>query len=143
MLSRARDEAELSDFAYAGSVTPREAWELFSSGKAIIVDVRTAEERSLVGRVPCTPHVPWASGLSMQSNPHFLRELQRVAAKYAVVLFLCRSGKRSAAAAEAAADAGYRNAFNIREGFEGDLDASGQRGTGGGWRHHGLPWVQD
>ncbi|HET9699946.1 MAG TPA: rhodanese-like domain-containing protein [Burkholderiales bacterium] len=143
ILSSARDNAELSDLAYGGSVTPPQAWELFSAGKAVIVDVRTAEERSFVGRVPGTLHVPWVTGVSMEPNPRFVHELHRAVTKYTPVLFLCRSGKRSAAAAEAAAEAGYRNAFNIREGFEGDLDAAGRRGTKGGWRHHGLPWVQD
>ena len=29
------------------------------------------------------------------------------------------------------------------EGFEGDKDDQGHRGQVGGWRFHGLPWVQD
>jgi len=49
---------------------------------------------------------------------------------------------RSDAAAKALTAAGFRNAFNILEGFEGDLDADGQRGHLGGWRKHGLPWTQ-
>jgi rhodanese-related sulfurtransferase len=40
-----------------------------------------------------------------------------VAPKHAVVLLLCRSGKRSAAAAEAATVAGFANVFNVLEGF--------------------------
>ena len=60
-----------------------------------------------------------------------------------VGIFLCRRGKRSAAAASAAAKAGWTGVFNIREGFEGDLDARQQRGSLGGWRYRGHPWVQD
>jgi rhodanese-related sulfurtransferase len=60
-----------------------------------------------------------------------------------VALLLCRSGKRSVLAAEAAAKAGFTNVFNVLEGFEGDLDAHQQRGKADGWRFHGLPWVQD
>jgi rhodanese-related sulfurtransferase len=60
-----------------------------------------------------------------------------------VVLLLCRSGNRSALAAEAATKAGLSRVFNVREGFEGDLDAQQQRGRQNGWRFHGLPWVQD
>ena len=75
-----------------------------------------------------------------------MRELEaKVAAaggKDAVVLLLCRSGKRSAAAAEAAAKAGFRNVFNVLEGFEGDLDSQQRRGAFNGWRHAGLPWYQ-
>ena len=64
------------------------------------------------------------------------------AGKDDVVLLLCRSGKRSAAAAEVAAKAGFRNVFNILEGFEGNKDANGQRNRTGGWRACGLPWSQ-
>jgi rhodanese-related sulfurtransferase len=46
-------------------------------------------------------------------------------------------------AAEAATKAGFANAFNILEGFEGDLDEQQQRGGHNGWRFHGLPWTQD
>ncbi|MEM7686023.1 MAG: rhodanese-like domain-containing protein, partial [Pseudomonadota bacterium] len=31
---------------------------------------------------------------------------------------------------------------NVAEGFEGDLDADGHRGTINGWKAHGLPWRQ-
>jgi rhodanese-related sulfurtransferase len=59
------------------------------------------------------------------------------------VLLLCRSGKRSVLAAEAAAKAGFTAVFNVLEGFEGELDAAHQRGRADGWRFHRLPWVQD
>jgi len=58
------------------------------------------------------------------------------------LLFLCRSGARSHAAAEAAHDAGHEGAYNVLEGFEGDLDEHKQRGARGGWRKAGLPWIQ-
>jgi rhodanese-related sulfurtransferase len=58
------------------------------------------------------------------------------------VVFLCRSGIRSIAAAERATDLGL-TAFNILEGFEGDPDAQAHRGTLGGWRARGLPWAQN
>ncbi len=63
--------------------------------------------------------------------------------KDAIVLLLCRSGKRSALAAEAAARIGYGSIFNVTEGFEGDLDDQHRRGAVGGWRLRGLKWVQD
>ena len=59
------------------------------------------------------------------------------------VLLLCRSGKRSVLAAEAAAKAGLDNVFNVLEGFEGEIDGAQQRGHADGWRFHSLPWVQD
>jgi rhodanese-related sulfurtransferase len=55
---------------------------------------------------------------------------------------LCRSGHRSDSAARAATAAGYTRAFNVLEGFEGNKDAEGHRGSLGGWRKAGLPWVQ-
>jgi len=58
------------------------------------------------------------------------------------VLFLCRSGARSRAAAMAMTRAGFQNAFNIAGGFEGDLDAKRQRGNEKGWKAEGLPWKQ-
>jgi rhodanese-related sulfurtransferase len=56
---------------------------------------------------------------------------------------MCRSAKRSASAAEVATKAGWVNAFNVLEGFEGELDDHEHRGTVAGWRLRGLPWVQD
>ena len=82
----------------------------------------------------------WPGG---EFNPHFLQELNRQCSTADIVLFLCRSGVRSHWAAEAAAQAGYTQAFNILEGFEGDLNEQGQRGYLGGWRKAGLPWIQD
>jgi len=142
-LIRARAEAAHRGLAYAGGVSPREAWTLFSSGQAQLVDVRTAEERKFVGQVPGTLHVPWAQGTALTRNPRFVRELENKVGKDDVVLLLCRSGKRSVLAAEAATKAGFRKVFNILEGFEGELDAQQQRGHDDGWRFHGLPWTQD
>ena len=85
----------------------------------------------------------WASGTSLTRNPRFVRELEAKTGKEAAIVLLCRSGKRSALAAEAAAKAGFTQVFNVLEGFEGDLDEAGQRGTRNGWRFHRLPWLQD
>jgi rhodanese-related sulfurtransferase len=128
----------------AAGVAPAVAWRLFSTGEALLVDVRTVEERKFVGHVPGTLHVAWASGTSLTRNPRFVRELEaRVGGKDAVVLLLCRSGKRSALAAQAAAKSGFTQVFNVLEGFEGEIDAQGHRGGSDGWRFRGLPWVQD
>ncbi|UCV05629.1 rhodanese-like domain-containing protein [Dechloromonas denitrificans] len=143
ILEKARQRAAEEQLPYAGSVSPQDAWALVSSGEAVLIDVRTAEERKFVGHVPETRHVAWMTGLSLSRNPRFTRELEGKAGKDDVVLLLCRSGKRSAAAAEAAAKAGFKNVFNILEGFEGDLDEQQRRGAFNGWRNAGLPWVQD
>ncbi len=142
-LDDARDAAAAAGLAYAGGVTPTAAWALFSAGDALLVDVRTAEERKFVGHVPDSLHVPWATGTSLTRNPRFVRELEAKTGKDAVILLLCRSGNRSAQAADAAAKAGFTQVFNVLEGFEGDLDARQRRGGQNGWRFQGLPWRQD
>lgn len=143
VLERARAEATAKGLGYAGGVTPTEAWALVKSGQAALVDVRTAEERKFVGQVPDSLHVPWATGTALTRNPRFARELETKVKKGDAVLLLCRSGKRSVLAAEVATKAGFQNVFNVLEGFEGDLDEQQQRGHHNGWRHHGLPWIQD
>jgi len=143
-LADVKSLAEAAGLAYAGGVPPALAWQLFSSGRAFLVDVRTAEERKFVGHVPDSLHVPWATGTALTRNPRFARELEaKLGGKETVALLLCRSGKRSVLAAEAAAKAGLVNVFNVLEGFEGEIDAQQQRGKDDGWRFHGLPWVQD
>ncbi len=143
ILERARATAQAQGTPYAGGVTPKEAWELFSNGAAALVDVRTAEERKFVGHVPETLHVAWATGTALNRNPRFVKELEAKVKKDQPVLLLCRSGKRSALAAQEAAKAGLACVFNVSEGFEGELDAAQQRGHADGWRFHGLPWLQD
>lgn len=131
---------------YAGAVTPQEAFELVRHDPAVkIVDVRTNAERDWVGRVavPAAQHlaVEWATWPGGQPNPAFGAQLESVADKDAVLLFLCRSGVRSRHSARVATELGYANSFDILEGFEGDRDADGHRKTVGGWCKAGLPWV--
>ena len=141
-LQAARDAAREAQAPFAGEVHPRDAWALVHGGEAILVDVRSAEERYFVGYVPGSLHVPWATGTTLTRNPRFVAQLEEALDKNAVLLLLCRSGKRSALAATAATQSGFASAFNVLEGFEGELDTCGKRGRVDGWRFHGLPWVQ-
>ena len=127
--------------AYAGAVTPAEAHALMKAG-AKLVDVRTKPELQYVGSIPGAAAIEWQTYPGGKPNPDFLAQLAAVAPKDQPVMFLCRSGVRSHAAAEAATKAGWKEAYNILEGFEGDKDADGHRNTVGGWRKAGLPWVQ-
>jgi rhodanese-related sulfurtransferase len=136
-------EARAVNLPYAGGIPPAQAWALAQAGDAVLVDVRSAEERKFVGQVPGSLHVPWATGTALIRNPRFARELEARVGRSAPVLLLCRSGKRSALAAEAATRAGFTQAFNVLEGFEGELDESQRRGSINGWRLQGLPWTQD
>ena len=127
---------------YAGDVTPAEAWRLAGSGQAVIVDVRTGEEWYWVGRVPGAEHIEWAIGRQQTRNENFLTDLAARVPRDRQVLFLCRSGVRSQAAAKAATSVGYASAWNIVGGFEGPIDDQRQRGKLSGWRAAGLPWEQ-
>lgn len=127
---------------YHGDVTPAEAWSLHRAGAATLVDVRTEAEWAFVGRVDGVPLVEWRAFGAQVPNPRFVELLRAHAPADLPVMFLCRSGVRSHGAAQLATQAGYTRAINILEGFEGDLDANGHRGTVGGWRKASLPWVQ-
>ena len=143
VLERALEQAREGGLTFAGTIPPADAWLLVQSRRAVLIDVRSGEERKFVGYVPESIHVPWATGTALTRNPRFLRELEAKVGKNDVLLFLCRSGKRSATAAEAATKVGFTAVFNVSEGFEGDLDDDHRRGKLGGWRLHGLKWVQD
>lgn len=135
--------------SYAGDLTPAQAWSaLQENPKAVLVDCRTDAEWAFVG-VPDVSGlgkrlilIEWVSYPSSSANPHFVEQLREAGINDDdQVLFLCRSGQRSIGAAEAATAAGFGEAYNILDGFEGSLDAHGHRG-GVGWRAEGLPWRQ-
>jgi rhodanese-related sulfurtransferase len=136
--------------SYAGDLAPDEAFRLLEAQPdAILVDVRTKAEWSYVG-VPDLSALgrpvvlaEWVTFPDGARNPQFLDEVDAAApSRTAPVIFLCRSGVRSVAAAEAATAAGFTAAYNVTEGFEGPSDDSGHRGTAAGWKVRGLPWKQ-
>ncbi len=134
--------------SYAGDITPQESWKLLAENpESVLVDVRTAAEWNWVG-------VPDLSSLGRQvvfiewntaggRNQNFVADLiaAGVTPGERPVIFLCRSGNRSIPAAQAATAAGIAPAYNMLEGFEGQLDEHGHRGAAG-WRAEGLPWKQ-
>jgi rhodanese-related sulfurtransferase len=144
ILERARQRALQLNLPYAGAVTPGEAAALIQANpSSSLVDVRTRAEWEWVGRVPGTVLIEWNTWPGGARNRDFERDLlDRVPEKSAPVLFMCRSGGRSHHAAAAAAQLGYALAFNVLEGFEGDKDPEGHRGTRNGWKVAGLPWIQ-
>jgi rhodanese-related sulfurtransferase len=138
---RAAERARQLGLAYAGALLPAEAHALMQAG-ARLVDVRTQPELQYVGRVPGSVAVQWQTYPGNRPNPEFLAELEDAVSKDEPVMFLCRSGARSHSAAETATRHGWRECYNVLEGFEGDKDAEQHRNTVGGWRKAGLPWVQ-
>ena len=139
----ARARAEENNLPYIGALVPSEAYALLQQAPgAKLVDVRTRAEWDYVGRVPGAVQIEWQHYPTGQPNADFLADLQAQVDREALVMFICRSGARSHAAATAAAAAGYTQAFNVLEGFEGDRDQNQHRNSVGGWRVAGLPWVQ-
>jgi rhodanese-related sulfurtransferase len=140
--------------AYAGDVSPAEAWStLESDPAAALVDVRTVAEWSFVGVPDLGPLAKqpvfqeWQSYPSMQVDPGFADRVAEAleaagAGPETPVFFLCRSGARSQAAAAALTARGFARCFNVAGGFEGPLDASRHRGGASGWKAEGLPWMQ-
>ena len=120
---------------YAGDVTPRDAWDqLTIDPQTVLVDVRTVEEWLEVG-VPDSPSddkpvrfVEWATHDG--PNPRFLAHLEAAGvAKDATVLFLCRSGGRSAQAVAILEKQGFTKVANLAGGMLA-------------WRQHALPVVE-
>ena len=140
--------------SYAGDVTAVEAWNrLRQQPAAQLVDVRTAAEWNFVGVPDVSPlsratlFCEWQRFPDGARNPDFVSELTAALdragyTKGTPLFFLCRSGARSRAAAMLMTEAGYGPCFNVRDGFEGALDAERHRGSNAGWKAEGLPWVQ-
>ncbi|WP_024367059.1 rhodanese-like domain-containing protein [Arthrobacter sp. TB 26] len=132
--------------SYAGDLSPQEAWAKLEDG-AILVDVRTEGEWAHIG-IPDTAaagerrndplFIQWnlAGGIP---NSQFVEQLKQRApgGGGTELVFLCRSGARSVAAAIAATEAGFTS-YNVLEGFEGEPDRQGER-TVNGWKNRGLP----
>lgn len=132
------------------NVPPSQAWEALRSDKtAQLVDVRTDAEWNFVG-VPDlnatgkqTVLIPWQVYPTMQRNGGFADDLKQAGMTADNHLyFICRSGARSMAAAEAAQAAGFPHVYNVADGFEGPPDVQGHRGTTSGWKADKLPWRQ-
>ena len=136
--------------SFAGDIPVEEAWAVLrDESDATLIDVRTDAEWSYVGVPDLTGLgkqpllVSWQRFPDMAINAEFIEMLHRAGLSLdAANLFICRSGVRSRAAALAMAAEGFSRCYNVAEGFEGDKDASQHRGTTGGWKAAGLPWIQ-
>jgi rhodanese-related sulfurtransferase len=129
--------------------------------KALFLDVRTPAEVMFLGMpAQADANVPymrepefavWDSAkatFKLEPNPDFISEVRRrLAAKGLkptdTIVLICRSGDRSAAAANLLTEAGLKNVYSVVDGYEGDLAAegpkAGQRAVNG-WKNAGLPW---
>lgn len=143
ILRLAQQRARDLTLTYEGALTPLETWEVLQHAPgARLIDIRSRAELDWVGRIPNSIEIEWQTYPGKQLNPHFLTELKHAVDREALLLFICRSGSRSNAAAKAATDGGFVDCYNVLEGFEGDKDANNRRNSIGGWRKAGLPWSQ-
>jgi rhodanese-related sulfurtransferase len=145
ILSSAQERARTTQLPYEGTLTPSEALEVLQLAPGSrLIDVRSRAELDLVGKIPGAVEIEWMTYPGWHPNPHFLTQLKQQVDAEALTLFICRNGQRSHKAAEAATLNGYRDCYNVLEGFEGDLDRqTNQRGKLGGWKTHRLPWIQN
>ena len=139
-------------------VTAKEAYEMWlaDKNKIKILDVRTPEEFIFVGHAPMAHNIPFHlfnykmavrnKGPLMIANPNFIAEVGRKFKTSDTIVVICRSGNRSAAAVNAMASAGFKIAYSVTDGFEGDRvkdPASSFYGKRlkNGWRNSGVPWT--
>ena len=139
-------------------VNSKDAYAMWKASpeKVFIIDTRTPQEYVYIGHAPMAYNIP--SKLNTMeydakkktyktvANENFLAEVQKRFKKNDTVLLMCRSGNRTAKAANLLADAGYKKVYNIYDGFEGDKVKSdlsyfkGQRMVNG-WKNSGNPWT--
>jgi rhodanese-related sulfurtransferase len=138
------------------NVTPSDAYALATSSPDFyIVDVRTLAEwqwvghpgknkagegAALEGKVVNISSMIEKKGVLID-NKRFLKDVEDLFEDKcdAVLILMCRSGGRSAAAAALLEAKGY-NVLNMTTGFEGGTDANGYR-TRNGWKVDGLPYT--
>ncbi|MBM4284085.1 MAG: sulfurtransferase [Deltaproteobacteria bacterium] len=140
--------------------TAREAYDMWQKDKdkIKILDCRTPEEYAFVGHAPMAVNIPsqfmtyrWnpeKKDYVMKDNAKFVEQVKKVFKPTDTVLIMCRSGHRSAASVERLAKAGFKNLYNIHDGFEGDKvrdknDPNYGKRMKNGWRYTGLPWTYD
>lgn len=145
-------------------ITPTAAYDWVNSPDAnvVILDVRTREEWGFVGHpapndadgdTPGTGLAGKVHNVSLKvedkgllvDNKWFLDDVKKLFADNpnVTIITMCRSGKRSVAAAKVLEAAGF-NVFNMVGGFEGGRDTLGYRGkANSGWKNSGLPYLAD
>ena len=140
-------------------VTAKEAYEKWKAEpeKVKIIDVRTPEEFLFVG----VPTMAWKIPVAAQSYEwdaekkqfpmkplmDFAARVQTVAKPGETIMVMCRSGGRSAIAANFLAKAGFKNVYNIIDGMEGDVNGDSEsvaqaQPLKDGWKNSGCPWTK-
>lgn len=143
-------------------LTAAESGEMLKDPDVILIDVRSRAEVAFLGIPKRTNvNIPYMTmpmvaeydsedqGYLLEINPDFPMVFQKfISAKElsadSKFILMCRSGTRSARAADLLYDMGYKNVYTIIDGFEGDKVAEGplkgQR-MKNGWKNAGLEWT--
>jgi len=119
---------------------PPQAYEMLSTSDAIYLDVRTEAEfaRGYPAGAINIPVIFIHGPGQMAPNNDFLAVAESVLSKDQVLVVGCMAGGRSQRACEILEAAGYQNLINVRGGFGGARDASGQLVVPG-WLDANLP----
>ncbi len=135
-------------------VDAKGAYKMVTEKKAVLIDVRTPEEFQVIGNTGLAPNIPyklftrkWSdkkSKFNKALNPRFVDAVKAKFKPDQTLLIICRSGSRSAAGANDLAKAGYKQVYNVVDGFEGgklkDGPNKGWR-LKDGWKNAKLPWT--
>lgn len=142
-------------------LTATEAAEMLVRKDVVFIDVRSRPELYLVGlpkrvdvNIPLmvVPEAhrfePGKGRYRMRMNPDFVYVFETYMMEQGhdentQVVLICRSGGRSAKAANILREMGYANVWTVIDGFEGDKAKAGpQKGARvvNGWRNAGLDW---
>jgi rhodanese-related sulfurtransferase len=142
---------------YVTSAEAYSKWEA-SPKKVKVLDVRTPEEYIFIGHASMAYNVPLAmqtynwdpktNEYAMKPVSDFVDQVKKIAKPTDVILVTCRSGGRSAMAVNQLAAAGFKNVYNITDGFEGDMvkDQSSlyyEKRMQNGWKNSNLPWTYE
>lgn len=143
LIEQAKGRINPAQHHFAGIVSAQESYLIWKNyPDAILIDVRTRAELDWVGFIPDAWCLEWQTYPQHARNDRFIETLRSKVALDQLVMFLCRSGGRSALAATAATEQGWTSCYNVAFGFEGDLDEAHHRSQKNGWKHSGLPWQQ-
>ena len=140
--------------------TAQEAYDRWKSNPddIKILDVRTPNEYVYVGHAPMAVNVPLlfmddkfdstANKFGMVKNDNFFQLVDQKFSKIDTIFLMCRSGGRGAKACNVLSEKGYKNVYNIVDGFEGDVlkdENSYLKGKRvlNGWKNSSAPWTYD
>lgn len=132
-----------------------------SDDGALLIDVRTRAEVAFLGMPTiATANIPYMTpggfdewddkkaNFRLSPNSEFTLKMDELIESRGIdkdtpIYLICRSGSRSAKAANLLTQAGYKNVYSVVDGFEGDKAKDGPRKgerVVNGWKNAGLPW---